>query len=144
MSTCTECGEDAVHHIANHMTCTHCGLENRYAPVFTSSYNNPSTRRPRAYYCRAKRFKNWFHSLNLDLQKHTEAILSLYTLIEFHWACRKKKRRYFFSRKVLLYYITRLLDLPYENCPLLKDEERIKDQLSELVRIRQDSGTCGW
>ena len=145
---CSSCGSDQIFQVDNHLTCISCGNQCQYSPVFTWSYSNPrSGFKSKAYYSRAKRFRNWFWSLGFPELKHqTEPILQLYQLIEFHWACRQSSRRYFFSRKVILYYICRFLELEIvEQLPMLKDEQRTLAQFESLQKIRESvsTGTMG-
>ena len=65
-----------------------------------------------------------------------EDILYAYSTIEFLWSTMKRKdgRKYFFSRKVVLFFIVDNLELGVE-VPVLKDAERTEKQLTSLKKI---------
>jgi len=65
-----------------------------------------------------------------------EDILYAYSTIEFLWSTLKRKdgRKYFFSRKVVLFFIVDNLELGVE-VPVLKDAERTEKQLTSLKKI---------
>jgi len=135
MPPCEYCEGNKFFVIDNYDTCTTCGNQREYTPVFTFSYSHMCTSRPKAYYCRTKRFQTFVmnqrsHELNEAISK----ILDLYTLVEFHWSIEKQGRKYFFSRKVILYFIVSELGLDVE-VPLLKDKERTALQLTGISNL---------
>ena len=120
----------------NWKTCTECGLENSYEPKYFVSYALPRHEYRRQYYSRAKRFtKVLLDMKNEFIAKHFEEILELYALVEFHWINnRKKKRKYFFSQKIILWYILKQLGIPLE-VPVLKNVERSREQILSISKI---------
>ena len=130
-----ECGSKDFFVIDNYNTCLGCGMCHEYAPVMTFSYNHPYNTRPRAYYCRVKRFKQYVKDQkNNILSGCIDEILDLYNYIEFFWGVSERNRRYFFSRKVMLFFIVTRLGLNIKT-PLLKDKERTVEQLASIEKL---------
>ena len=64
-----------------------------------------------------------------------ENILELYALVEFHWINdNAKKRKYFFSQKIILWYILKQLGIPLE-VPMLKNRQRSREQIQSIAKI---------
>ena len=128
-----ECGSTNFAVIDNYNTCLECGTCAEYAPVMTFSYNHPYSHRPRAYYNRVKRFKQYvFAQKETILFDFINEILDLYNYVEFFWGVCKGTRKYFFSRKVMLFFIVERLGLGIQ-VPLLKDQERNAAQLENIL-----------
>ena len=133
--TICDCGSEKFAVVENYNTCLECGTCHEYAPVMTFSYNHPYNSIPRAYYCRVKRFKQYVRDQNKQiLFQNIDEILDLYNYVEFFWGITKGKRRYFFSRKVMLFFIVQRLGLEIST-PLLKDQERTEEQLQSIMRL---------
>ena len=67
--------------------------------------------------------------------KHSEDILCMYGRLEFAWNClREKKRKYFFSQKVVMYFILKILGIDL-TVPLLKNADRTKEQLQSMCKL---------
>ena len=95
--TICDCGSENFAVVENYNTCLECGTCHEYAPIMTFSYNHPYNSRPRAYYCRVKRFKQYVRDQNKQiLFQCIDEILDLYNYVEFFWGITKGKRRYFF------------------------------------------------
>ena len=71
-----------------------------------------------------------------------EQILDLYSNIEFFWSSQKENRKYFFSRKVILFFIVHALELEVD-VPVLKDEERTETQLKSIETVFEVSQKYG-
>lgn len=137
MPQCTACDSDRCVNVDNYLTCTKCGLMFEHCPKYVISYNCPQVPRRRQYYSRCKRFKKYVQCFRQDvLFKQMEDILYAYSTIEFLWSTLKRKdgRKYFFSRKVVLFFIVDNLELGVE-VPVLKDAERTEKQLTSLKKI---------
>ena len=134
MTSC-ECGGERFAVIENYNTCLGCGTCLEYAPVMTFSYNHPYAKRPRAYYCRVKRFRQYIIDQKEEiLCQNLNPILDVYNYVEFFWALSKGNRRYFFSRKVILFFIVQILELGVKT-PLLKDKERTNEQIESIKKL---------
>ena len=138
METCKQCGSTALFQIEGMLTCTECGAATE-KQAFTWSYNHHSApMNQRAVYNRTKRFTEYIRSLkrNAFLGKLND-ILDIYNQIEFYFALHVKgvERKYFYSRKVVLFYIADRLGIDVV-LPLLKDEERNKAQLQSILDLR--------
>ena len=120
----------------NWETCIRCGLENNYEPKFFTSYALPRHVYRRQYYSRAKRFTKVLLDMENELiAKSFEDILELYSLIEFHWINhRNKTRKYFYSQRVVLWFILQKLNIPI-NVPVLKNKERSLDQIGSILEV---------
>ena len=145
MSTCPDCNCSRCLEIDGYLTCTQCGLMFEHRPKYVVSYNCPQVPRRRQYYSRCKRFKKYVMFFGYpELGSAMEDVLHAYSTIEFLWATfpRDDSRKYFFSRKVVLFFIVDQLELGVE-VPVLKDEERTKNQLEKLEQLlvkARDSG----
>jgi hypothetical protein len=137
MPQCTACDSQKCINIDNFLTCTQCGLMFEHRPTYVTSYNCPQVPRRRQYYSRCKRFKKYVQVFGFEpLFSNMENILYAYSTIEFLWSTMKRDdgRKYFFSRKVVLFFIVENLQLGVE-VPVLKDEERTEKQLKSLHSI---------
>ena len=117
-----------------------------HRPKYVVSYNCPQMPRRRQYYSRCKRFKKYVQWFRFDkLSKRMEDILYAYSTIEFLWMTLKKNdtRKYFFSRKVVLFFIVENLELEV-TVPVLKDQERTDKQLESLQLILVEGGRLGF
>ena len=142
MPTC-DCGFDEFSVIDNYLTCLGCGTCIEYAPVYTFSYNHPYNTRPKAYYCRVKRFRQYVkEQKQVKLSYCMDKILDLYNYVVFFWGITKGDRRYFFSRKVMLFFIVQKLDLGVKT-PVLKDKERTETQLNSIEKLILNGETHG-
>ena len=140
MEDCKSCGSTMLCQVGSHLTCTNCGLMCQHRPIYTWSYNHKhSPLRQRAIYNRSKRFIEFIRSFKSDeFQGMLNPILDMYNLIEFHFAMHVKgvERKYFYSRKVVLYYIAQRLELDIE-LPLLKDKDRNVAQIKSILALRE-------
>ena len=120
----------------NYLTCTSCGLCSEYRPTYVMSYNNPRVHYRKCYYSRIKRFQKKMREMKSELiGKYSEEILCLYGRLEFAWNCsREKKRKYFFSQKVVMYFILKILGIDL-TVPLLKNADRTKEQLQSMCKL---------
>ena len=67
--------------------------------------------------------------------EYSEEILCLYGRLEFLWNCStEKKRKYFFSQKVVMYFILKILGIDL-TVPLLKIADRTKEQLQSMCKL---------
>ena len=139
MDSCTNCGGCNLSHVGSYLTCLDCGLMMLHQPVYTFSYDeNYSPMRQRAVYNRTKRFTEFIFSFeNAALKTKLREILDMYNIIEFYFAIHKKgtERKYFYSRKVVLRYIVKRLDIDFD-VPLLKDMDRNKKQIASILELR--------
>jgi len=64
-----------------------------------------------------------------------ECILQMYSLLEFLWNMKADKtRKYFFSQKMVLWFILKKLDIPL-TVPVLKNKERGADQILSMENL---------
>ena len=69
------------------------------------------------------------------ISEHAEDILLLYGRLEFAWNnLFTKKRKYFFSQKVVMYFLLKILEIDIA-VPLLKNKDRTKEQLESMVKL---------
>ena len=140
MEICKSCGSSNLCQVESHLTCTDCGLMCSHRPIYTWSYNHKhSLMRQRAIYNRSKRFVEFIRSFkNDEFNGMLNQILDMYNLIEFYFAMHVKgvERKYFYSRKVVLFYIAKRLELDIE-LPLLKDKERNESQIRSILNLRE-------
>ena len=122
--------------VENYRTCISCGLCSEYCPTYVMSYNNPRTYYRKCYYSRIKRFQKKLREMRSDLiSEHAEDILLLYGRLEFAWNNMfTKKRKYFFSQKVVMYFLLKILEIDIA-VPLLKNKDRTKEQLESMVKL---------
>ena len=78
------------------------------------------------------------------LGESMEDILHAYSTIEFLWATfpPNSNRKYFFSRKIVLFFIVNKLNLDVI-VPVLKDEYRTKIQLENLKQLIEKACESG-
>ena len=134
--TCLSCGSSSSVVTQNYKTCTSCGLMFEYTPQYVQGYQTPFQYIRKQYYSRVKRFaKKLLEMKSNIIGENTECILEAYGKIEFCWnLCRKKTRKYFFSQKVVLFFILKELEIDVD-VPLLKNKERTKQQLQRMEEI---------
>ena len=120
----------------NYNTCISCGIQAEYNPTYYTSYAAPVTSFRRQYYSRAKRFIKVLKEMKSELiAEHFEHILQTYSFIEFLWNMKvDKKRKYFYSQKVILWFILKRLGIDVE-VPVLKNKERTKEQLLSMNEL---------
>ena len=130
------CGSTESLVIENYMTCTTCGLCSEYMPTYVQSYNNPRVHYRKCYYSRIKRFQKKMREMKSELiGKYSEDILLMYGRLEFAWNCLiNKKRKYFFSQKVVMYFILKVLEIDIV-VPQLKNKERTREQIESMCKL---------
>ena len=80
------------------------------------------------------------HRTNKRRSKGTENILLLYGKLEFGWnVSAEKTRKYFFSQKVVLFFILKILEIDLE-VPVLKNKDRTEEQLRRMCDILKTPG----
>ena len=133
---CSTCGKSHFVLANNHQTCVNCGTENEYTPKYYVSYAMPRQEYRRQYYSRAKRFTKVLWGMKSDIiANYFEPILELYSLVEFLWNIKPNKvRKYFFSQKVILWFILKNFEIPIK-VPLLKNKERSEKQLKTITEL---------
>ena len=139
MQECKSCGSTAMFQIEGRLTCTSCGnITDQQA--YTWSYNHHcSPMNQRAVYNRTKRFTEFIRSLRKNqFRGRLNDILDIYNQIEFYFGLHVKgvERKYFYSRKVVLFYIASRLEIDVV-LPLLKDAERNEVQLQSILGLRK-------
>lgn len=119
--------------------CRNCGLLLEDMPVWTHSYANPCHYKRSPVYSRIKRFIQYLQKINKDeVNENVNDILDVFSLIEFQWALQEHdKRKYFYNRYVVLYFIAKILGLDIK-LRTLKDSERVKDQIQELCELLEN------
>ena len=139
MQTCKSCGSTAMFQIEGRMTCTSCGTTTS-EQMYTWSYNHHcAPLEQRAVYNRTKRFTEFIRSLRKnEFRGKLNDILDVYNQIEFYFGLHVKgvERKYFYSRKVVLFYIAKRLGIEVV-LPLLKDTERNEVQLKSILDLRK-------
>ena len=135
---CTECCGTDFAVVENWNTCLSCGLQTAYAPKYYTSYALPRAEFRRQYYSRAKRFtKVLKHMKSEVIAQNFEAILQVYSELEFRWNMKvKKSRKYFFSQKMVLWFILKYLGIPLK-VPVLKNQERGACQIEAMEQLVQ-------
>ena len=133
---CSNCEKNDFVVVNNWKTCTNCGLESDYVPKYYVSYALPRREYRRQYYSRAKRFTKVLWGMKSDLiGQYFEEILQSYSFIEFLWNMKpNKSRKYFFSQKVILWYILDRLQIPVV-VPVLKNKERSNTQIRSINEL---------
>jgi len=64
-----------------------------------------------------------------------ECILQMYSTLEFLWNMKvEKTRKYFFSQKMVLWFILKRLDIPL-SVPVLKNKERGSEQIESMENL---------
>ena len=139
--TCPSCESTDKVVANNYVTCTSCGLMYEYEPTYVQGYSTPYQHMRKQYYSRIKRFKKKLLDMKSDLiGEHTENILQMYGVLEFSWnICREKTRKYFFSQKVVLFFILKILSINL-SVPVLKNKGRTDQQLKRMCDIYQRPG----
>ena len=138
--TCSECGGTRFVTVDNYNTCIGCGVQAEYNPKYYQSYaQGPLYQIRRQYYSRAKRFTKVLKEMRSDLiGQHFEDILQLYSFIEFLWNMKpNKSRKYFYSQKVILWFILRRLNIGL-NVPVLKNKVRSLSQVHSMNDLLPD------
>ena len=139
--TCSECGSTENIIENNYLTCTNCGLMFEYKPKYIQGYATPRLPNRKQYYSRIKRFAKKLLEMESDvIGDNTERILLFYGLLEFAWnVCDKRTRKYFFSQKVVLFFILAALKIDL-SVPVLKNKERTEEQLARMAEILKTPG----
>ena len=142
--TCRDCGSTKNINENNYLTCTNCGLMFEYKPKYVQGYATPNLPSRKQYYSRIKRFaKKLLEMRNDIIGYHTERILLFYGVLEFAWNVSfKRTRKYFFSQKVVLFFILAALEIDLE-VPVLKNKERTDEQLARMDEILRLPGIFG-
>ena len=138
--TCELCGGTENVFLDNYITCTSCGNQMTYQPKYVHGYSRPFQHRRQQYYSRIKRFAQKLRDIKSDIIGYnTEDILSTYSLIEFAWnMCSNRTRKYFFSQKVVLFFILELLGIQLV-VPVLKNKDRTDHQLGRMRELVDSS-----
>ncbi len=133
---CSDCNSTETAREGNKIWCTSCGNELQDAPMWTHSYAMPNHYKRFPVYSRVKRFIEYIRKLNEpELNNNYNDLLDLFSLIEFQWGMRlHEKRKYFYNKYVVLFFIAKKLSLPVK-LRTLKDEERVEEQLEELEKL---------
>ena len=137
--TCEGCQGTEFVRMDNYNTCIKCGRQAEYNCKYYTSYAMPVTQYRRQYYSRAKRFIKVLKGMKSELiAEHFEHILQTYSFIEFQWNMKpNKKRKYFFSQKVILWFILHRLGIMIK-VPVLKNKERTTEQLLSMNDLLPD------
>ena len=138
---CTDCSGTDFAVIENWNTCLSCGLQAAYAPKYYTSYALPRAEFRRQYYSRAKRFTKVLRNMKSEvIASMFECILQMYSLLEFRWNMKvNKTRKYFFSQKMVLWFILKRLDIPLI-VPVLKNKDRGELQIDAMDKLIPDWG----
>ena len=93
----------------------------------------------RQYYSRAKRFMKVLKGMRSDIiGANFEHILQTYSYIEFLWNMKPDKiRKYFFSQKVVLWFILQRLEIKLD-VPVLKNKDRTLEQVTSMEALLPD------
>ncbi len=130
--TCPGCESTNSIHVDNYKTCTDCGRMYVYQPVYTSGYSGQQRPFRKQYYSRIKRFIKRLQDINdSTLNSYNEEILYIYADLEFIWINSLKQRKYFFSQKVVLFFILEYLGIEV-TVPVLKNKDRTETQLLRM------------
>ena len=74
-----------------------------------------------------------------ELNQNFNSILDIFSLIEFEWGMTThEKRKYFYNKYVVLFYIAKRLRLKTK-LRTLKDTERVNEQVTELDGLLNNS-----
>ena len=132
---CT-CGSTDSVVIENYLTCLDCGNMMKYEPKWVMSYACPQFFYRKCYYSRIKRFQKKLLEMKSNvIGDWTEDILCLYSAIEFKFNMkRNKERKYFFSQKVVLFFILAKLGIDLI-VPVLKNPDRTETQLKSMAEL---------
>ena len=128
-----ECEHTNSSRIGNKNVCIGCGLEIEDCTNWTFSYGEITCFKRFPIYSRIKRFITYLKSLKIqELNDNVDDILDVFGFIEFRWMMAKKnKRKYFYNKYVVLFFIAGMLELK-SKVRTLKDRERVKQQIVEL------------
>ena len=139
--TCSGCGSTDNITENNYLTCIKCGLMFEYKPKYIQGYATPYLPSRKQYYSRIKRFAKKLLEMKSDvIGDNTERILLFYGLLEFAWNVSKKRtRKYFFSQKVVLFFILAALKIQLK-VPVLKNKERTEEQIARMDDILRAPG----
>ncbi len=134
--TCPNCSATHSLVIQNYRTCTSCGTMFEYEPKYVQGYSSMQQRHRKQYYSRIKRFAKKLKEMKNDvIGKHTYDILTAYGLLEFGWNMTPRtKRKYFYSQKVVLFFILKNLEIDVE-VPVLKNKDRTLEQIDAMKKI---------
>ena len=134
--TCELCGCDDLREIECYLTCLGCGNMSEHVPKYVQGYATPRKYMRKQYYSRIKRFAKTLQDMKNELVgTNTAAILRIYGNLEFGWSMQPTRtRRYFFSQKVVLFFILKTLQLDLD-VSVLKNKERTETQLAEMEAI---------
>ena len=139
--TCRECGGTHFVRADNYNTCTTCGVQAEYNCKYYNSYANGNVMSlfRRQYYSRAKRFMKVLKGMRSDIiGANFEHILQTYSYIEFLWNMKPDKtRKYFFSQKVVLWFILQRLEIKLD-VPVLKNKDRTLEQVTSMEALLPD------
>ncbi len=107
-----------------------------YEPKYVQGYSSMQQRHRKQYYSRIKRFAKKLKEMKNDvIGKHTYDILTAYGLLEFGWNMTPRtKRKYFYSQKVVLFFILKNLEIDVE-VPVLKNKDRTLEQIDAMKKI---------
>ena len=133
---CTECNGTDFAVIENWNTCLSCGLQGRYTPRYYTSYALPMAEFRRQYYSRAKRFTKVLKNMKSEvIASWFENIMQMYSRLEFRWNMKVDKiRKYFFSQKMVLWFILERLGIQL-SVPVLKNKERGALQIHSMEKL---------
>ena len=133
MCTCG-CTDSIV--VDNYDTCLGCGNMMKYKPKWVTTYACPQFFYRKCYYSRIKRFQKKLLEMKSDvIGEWTEEILSVYSAIEFKFNMNpNKERKYFYSQKVVLFFIIARLGIDL-SVPVLKNPDRTKTQLKSMTEL---------
>ena len=134
--TCPECNSTSKVHDEGKMWCTSCGCELEDSPMWTHSYAMPNHYKRFPVYSRVKRFIEYIRKINKpELNENYNDILDIFSLIEFQWGMMThEKRKYFYNKYVVLFFIAQRLNIEVE-LRTLKDIERVEEQVKELGKL---------
>ena len=134
--SCPKCSETHSLVLQNFRTCVACGAMFEYEPKYVQSYSSLQIRTRKQYYSRIKRFaKKLMEMKNEVIAKNTNNILNAYGLLEFGWNLTPHtKRKYFFSQKVVLFFILKNLEIDVA-VPVLKNKDRTVQQIDAMTKI---------
>jgi len=118
--------------VCGSLTCLECGEVLEDFQVVHSFNSHMSSEPIGSCYSRSSRFKRNLRYLNI---LHTAPIMQMFFKIEGSWNCNvslRRKRCYFLSLKVVLFFIQNKLGQPLSHPTPMKDKRRLAKQLSIL------------
>ena len=124
----------------NIIWCNDCGNAIKEEVHYVTGYCQSHSCRTQVY-CRVKRFGRYISRVTKDtsvLQQYHH-LLDLYSCFEFAWTRNRNvsSRIYFYAKPVLLKLCCRLMKLKTQNIPRLKDKLRERDQIRELMVLKE-------